>query len=106
MSQKDAQVGLTDEQETWSVYTKTRSTIEEQPLSKEELDKIKRYFYASLYICLGMLYLKENPLLKQPLKKEHFKPRLLGHWGSDAGQSFVCADTMARNEVRVALLIS
>jgi xylulose-5-phosphate/fructose-6-phosphate phosphoketolase len=35
-----------------------------------------------------MLYLKENPLLQEPLKVEHFKPRLLGHWGSDAGQSF------------------
>jgi xylulose-5-phosphate/fructose-6-phosphate phosphoketolase len=35
-----------------------------------------------------MLYLKENPLLREPLKAEQTKPRLLGHWGSDAGQSF------------------
>lgn len=41
-----------------------------------------------MYLCLGMLYLKENPLLSEPLKVEHIKPRLLGHWGSDAGQSF------------------
>ena len=43
------------------------------------------YWRASLYLCLGMLYLKENPLLREPLKIEHTKPRLLGHWGSDAG---------------------
>ena len=39
-------------------------------------------------MCLGMIYLKHNPLLTEPLKKDHIKPRLLGHWGSDAGQSF------------------
>ena len=81
---------LTDEKDTWSVYTKTRSTVNEytDPLSTEELDLLTRYFHASMYLCLGMLYLKENPLLQEPLKKEHIKPRLLGHWGSDAGQSF------------------
>ncbi|KAF2766210.1 D-xylulose 5-phosphate/D-fructose 6-phosphate phosphoketolase [Teratosphaeria nubilosa] len=77
-----------NEQQHWSVYSKTRSTINEQPLSHDELDKTTRYFHASLYLCLGMLYLKENPLLRDPLEKEHIKPRLLGHWGSDAGQSF------------------
>lgn len=79
---------LTGEHDTWSVYTKTRSTVQEQPLTKDEVDKFTRYFHASLYLCLGMLYLKENPLLQEPLKKEHIKPRLLGHWGSDPGQSF------------------
>lgn len=79
---------LTADAEKWSVYSKTRSTINEQPLSKDELDKLTRYFHATLYMCLGMLYLKDNPLLAEPLKKEHIKPRLLGHWGSDAGQSF------------------
>ena len=46
------------------------------------------YWRATLYLNLGMLYLKENPLLREPLKIEQTKPRLLGHWGSDAGQSF------------------
>ena len=69
----------------WGV---ARSTIKEQPLSEDELELINRYFNASMYLCLGMLYLKENPLLKEPLKVDHIKPRLLGHWGSDAGQSF------------------
>jgi xylulose-5-phosphate/fructose-6-phosphate phosphoketolase len=71
-----------------SAYGKARSTIEGAPLSSEELRKIDAYWRASLYLCMGMLYLKDNPLLRQPLKLEHTKPRLLGHWGSDAGQSF------------------
>ncbi|MGO9450684.1 MAG: phosphoketolase [Candidatus Binataceae bacterium] len=74
--------------EAISAYGKARSTIEGTPLSAEELRKIDAYWRASLYLCLGMLYLKENPLLREPLKLEHTKPRLLGHWGSDAGQAF------------------
>jgi xylulose-5-phosphate/fructose-6-phosphate phosphoketolase len=54
----------------------------------DELRKIDAYWQASLYLCLGMLYLRDNPLLREPLKLEHIKPRLLGHWGSDAGQCF------------------
>ena len=71
-----------------SCYGQARATVKDTPLSVDEVEKIDRYFHASLYLCLGMLYLKQNPLLKEPLKKEHIKPRLLGHWGSDAGQSF------------------
>src|SRR6516164_6129423 len=71
-----------------SAYGKARSTIKGAPLSAEELRKVDAYWRASLYLCLGMLYLKDNPLLQKPLKLEHTKPRLLGHWGSDAGQSF------------------
>ena len=58
-------------------------------LSREELEKIDAYWRASLYLCAGMLYLDDNPLLRQPLKIEHVKKRLLGHWGTDPGQSFV-----------------
>ncbi|KAI5206321.1 hypothetical protein AUEXF2481DRAFT_61507 [Aureobasidium subglaciale EXF-2481] len=76
------------ETESLSPFGTARATVTEQPLSKDEVDKINRYFHASMYLCLGMLYLRENPLLEEPLKKEHIKPRLLGHWGSDAGQSF------------------
>jgi xylulose-5-phosphate/fructose-6-phosphate phosphoketolase len=71
-----------------SAYGEARSTITDKPLTEDEVDKINKYFHASMYLCIGMLYLKKNPLLKEPLKKEHIKPRLLGHWGSDAGQSF------------------
>ena len=65
-----------------------RSTIKGTPLSPGELDKMDAYWRASLYLCVGMIYLKENPLLRKPLKLEQIKARLLGHWGSDAGQSF------------------
>src|SRR6476661_3052088 len=71
-----------------SAYGTARSTIKGTPLSPGELDKIDAYWRASLYLCLGMLYLKDNPLLRESLQVEHTKPRLLGHWGSDAGQSF------------------
>jgi xylulose-5-phosphate/fructose-6-phosphate phosphoketolase len=74
--------------ESISPYGRARSTVEGAPLSSDELRKIDAYWRASLYLCLGMLYLKENPLLREPLKIEQIKPRLLGHWGSDAGQSF------------------
>ena len=71
-----------------SAYGPARSTIEGTPLSSAELRNIDAYWRASLYLCVGMLYLKANPLLREPLALEHIKPRLLGHWGSDAGQAF------------------
>jgi xylulose-5-phosphate/fructose-6-phosphate phosphoketolase len=74
--------------ENISAYGKARSTVKGTPLSSDELRKIDAYWRATLYLSVGMLYLKENPLLREPLKLEQTKPRLLGHWGSDAGQSF------------------
>jgi xylulose-5-phosphate/fructose-6-phosphate phosphoketolase len=71
-----------------SAYGEARSTLEGKPLDAEQVRKMDAYFRASMYLCLGMLYLRENPLLKEPLNVEHLKARLLGHWGSDAGQSF------------------
>jgi xylulose-5-phosphate/fructose-6-phosphate phosphoketolase len=58
-------------------------------VTSQELDAIDRYWRACNYLCAGMIYLRDNPLLRQPLKPEHFKNRLLGHWGSDPGQTFV-----------------
>jgi xylulose-5-phosphate/fructose-6-phosphate phosphoketolase len=74
--------------EELSAYCAARSTVKGSPLSSDELRKIDAYWRASLCLSLGMLHLKENPLLREPLKLEQTKPRLLGHWGSDAGQSF------------------
>lgn len=79
---------MSEDNTSLSAYGKARSTVSDEPLSQDELVKIDKYWHASLYLCIGMLYLKENPLLREPLKKEHIKPRLLGHWGSDSGQSF------------------
>jgi xylulose-5-phosphate/fructose-6-phosphate phosphoketolase len=65
------------------------SVVPKQVLSKDELRKIDAYWRACNYLCVGMLYLHENPLLREPLKPDHIKERLLGHWGSDPGQTFV-----------------
>jgi len=61
----------------------------EDSFSADELYKIDAYWRACNYLCLGMLYLCENPLLREPLKVEHLKKRLIGHWGSDPGQTFI-----------------
>jgi xylulose-5-phosphate/fructose-6-phosphate phosphoketolase len=58
-----------------------------QALSADELRKMDAYWRACNYLSAGMLYLSDNPLLRKPLKVEHIKNRLLGHWGSDPGQS-------------------
>jgi len=70
-------------------YSATRSTVEGKPLSAEELRNIETYWRACNYLSLGMIYLQENPLLEEPLKPEHIKNRLLGHWGSSPGLSFI-----------------
>ncbi|MFQ4144189.1 phosphoketolase family protein [Chlorogloeopsis sp. ULAP02] len=62
---------------------------ETKPLSSEELRKIHAYWRACNYLAVGMIYLRDNPLLKEPLKPEHVKKRLLGHWGTSPGLSFV-----------------
>ena len=67
----------------------TDTLTREAPLSADALRKMDRYWHACNYLAAGMIYLRENPLLREPLKPEHIKNRLLGHWGSDAGQSFV-----------------
>jgi xylulose-5-phosphate/fructose-6-phosphate phosphoketolase len=58
-------------------------------LSAKQIELIDAYWRACNYLCVGMLYLQDNPLLKEPLRPEHIKRRLLGHWGSDPGQNFV-----------------
>jgi len=70
-------------------YGETRSTIAGRPLSAEELRKTDGYWRACNYLSLGMIYLLENPLLEEPLRPEHIKSRLLGHWGSSPGLSFI-----------------
>ena len=66
----------------------TQVTLGSLPLSSNELRKIDAYWRACNYLSVGMIYLRANPLLREPLKAEHIKRRLLGHWGSDPGQSF------------------
>ncbi|HVE14971.1 MAG TPA: phosphoketolase, partial [Elusimicrobiota bacterium] len=47
------------------------------------------YWRAANYLCVGQIYLLDNPLLREPLRPEHIKPRLLGHWGTSPGQNFI-----------------
>jgi xylulose-5-phosphate/fructose-6-phosphate phosphoketolase len=59
------------------------------PLSKDEGRKINAYWRAANYLSVGQLYLRDNPLLREPLKLSHIKKMLLGHWGTTPGQNFI-----------------
>ena len=59
------------------------------PLSPELLEKMDAYWHAANYLSVGQIYLYDNPLLKQPLKRSHIKPRLLGHWGTTPGLNLI-----------------
>jgi len=59
------------------------------PVSDDEIKKIHAYWRAANYISVGQLYLRHNPLLKEPLRFEHIKNMLLGHWGTTPGQNFI-----------------
>jgi xylulose-5-phosphate/fructose-6-phosphate phosphoketolase len=61
------------------------------PLDEEELAAIHRWWRAANYLSVGQIYLMDNPLLREPLRPEHVKPRLLGHWGTTPGLNFVYA---------------
>ncbi|MFW2372259.1 MAG: phosphoketolase, partial [Gammaproteobacteria bacterium] len=61
----------------------------EQPLDQQQLARMHAYWRACNFLAAGMIYLKDNPLLQEPLKAEHIKSRLLGHWGASPGLSFM-----------------
>ncbi|MEE9562441.1 MAG: phosphoketolase, partial [Thermoanaerobaculia bacterium] len=58
-------------------------------LSPKELKLMDAYWRATNYLSVGQIYLLDNPLLKEPLKLDHVKPRLLGHWGTTPGLNFI-----------------
>ncbi len=60
-----------------------------EPLSGDELRRVDAYWRAANYLTVGQIYLQANPLLREPLRPEHIKPRLLGHWGTSPGLSLV-----------------
>ncbi|HZA33404.1 MAG TPA: hypothetical protein VE505_00685, partial [Vicinamibacterales bacterium] len=64
-------------------------SAEETPLTKNKLESMNAFWRACNYLSVGMIYLRENPLLREPLKTEHVKHRLLGHWGASPALSFV-----------------
>jgi xylulose-5-phosphate/fructose-6-phosphate phosphoketolase len=59
------------------------------PLDLDQLRRMDSYWRAANYLSIGQIYLFDNPLLKEPLKAEHIKPRLLGHWGTTPGLNFI-----------------
>src|SRR5262249_58584884 len=61
----------------------------QNPLTNKELELMNAYWRACNYLSVGMIYLKDNPLLNEPLKTEDVKHRLLGHWGASPALSFV-----------------
>ncbi len=68
-----------------STITKRHS----EKLSKNLLHRMDAYWRAANYLSVGQIYLYDNPLLKEPLKRSHVKPKLLGHWGTTPGQNFI-----------------
>ena len=60
-----------------------------ETLTREQLAALNAYWRAANYLSVGQIYLYDNPLLKEPLKLEHIKPRLLGHWGTTPGLNFI-----------------
>jgi len=63
--------------------------LERTELSDDEFERIDRYWRAANYLSVGQIYLMANPLLREPLRLEHIKPRLLGHWGTTPGLNFI-----------------
>ncbi|HVA63635.1 MAG TPA: phosphoketolase family protein [Terriglobales bacterium] len=61
------------------------------PLAPSEVAQLDRYWRAANYLTVGQIYLQANPLLRSPLRVEHIKPRLLGHWGTSPGLNFIYA---------------
>ena len=67
------------------------TATETEPLNRTELDAIHAWWRAANYLSVGQIYLLGNPLLAEPLRPEHVKPRLLGHWGTTPGLNLVYA---------------
>src|SRR5258705_13093341 len=78
------------------------------PLSAEDLRKMDAYWRALNYLSVGQIYLLDNPLLKEPLKRAHIKPRLLGHWGTSPGLNMLCVHlnrVIKRDDLNVIYVI-
>lgn len=78
------------------------------PLSAQELELLDAYWRAANYLAVGQIYLLDNPLLREPLKIEHVKPRLLGHWGTTPGLNmlYVHLNRLIRNQGQSVLLVT
>ena len=70
---------------------RTQSTVSGKPLARRDLRALDRWWRAANYLSVGQIFLMDNPLLREPLLAEHVKPRLLGHWGTTPGLTFLYA---------------
>ena len=77
--------------------TDTQTTAPPGPLAPDELERLNAWWRAANYLSVGQIYLLDNPLLREPLRLEHVKPRLLGHWGTTPGLNFVYAHLNRRH---------
>src|SRR5689334_15355627 len=78
------------------------------PLSADELHKMDAYWRAANYLAVGQIYLLDNPLLTVPLRREHIKPRLVGHWGTSPGLNMLCTHlnrVIKRDDLNVIYVI-
>src|SRR5215831_4693802 len=85
-----------------------KKTAAAGPLSAEELRKMDAYWRAANYLAVGQIYLLDNPLLREPLKRAHVKPRLLGHWGTSPGLNMLCVHlnrVIKRDDLNVIYVI-
>src|ERR1044071_7755660 len=71
------------------VTSRVSATANVGSRTRAELARIDALWRASNYLEVGKIYLLDNPLLKEPLTREHVKPRLLGHWGTTPGLNFL-----------------
>ena len=62
-----------------------------EDVSAETLSRLNTWWRAANYLSIGQIYLLDNPLLREPLTRDHIKPRLLGHWGTTPGLNFIYA---------------
>ncbi|HWU87838.1 MAG TPA: phosphoketolase family protein [Kofleriaceae bacterium] len=86
------------------IRTETETEIE---IDDRELEAIDAYWRAANYLTVGQIYLVANPLLREPLRPEHIKPRLLGHWGTSPGLSLIyahCNRIIRRDDLNVIFL--
>ena len=86
----------------------TEATATNAALDTQELEHIDAYWRALNYLSVGQIYLLDNPLLREPLRREHIKPRLLGHWGTSPGLNLLCVHlnrVIKRDDLNVIYII-
>ncbi|TWI04099.1 xylulose-5-phosphate/fructose-6-phosphate phosphoketolase [Bradyrhizobium daqingense] len=75
----------------WVKVGNNMTNQQQSRAASNDLDLLDRYWRAANYLSVGQIYLLDNPLLREPLRPAHIKPRLLGHWGTTPGLNFIYA---------------